>query len=79
VTKVAIKLLLEVEVVERVHKVLLIEVGVDAEHLEEDGLADAGKLLRESAPLTHPLIRAAEEGRVGDVGVVGEGDAGGVG
>ena len=48
VRKARVELLLQVEMVKRLDKVVPVEVGVDAEHLQEDGATDAGKLLGES-------------------------------
>lgn len=79
VAETAVELLLEVQMVEGLHEVRPIEVGVDAEHLQEDGLAYAREVLGETAPLADPIVRPAEEDRVGDAGVVGERHAGGVG
>lgn len=84
VAEAAVQLLLEVEVVEWLDEVGVVHVRVDAEHLEEDGLADGQEVLWETAPPAGPV----PVGRVGDVGegllrgdgrVDGVGDAGGFG
>lgn len=54
VTEAAVQLLLEVEVVERLGEMCPVEMGIDPEHLQEDGLADVEEVLGESASLSYP-------------------------
>lgn len=84
VGEAAVELLLEVEVVEGVGEVGPVEVGVDAEHLAEDGLADVDEGLGEARALADPFGLAGGAGELGKRGggdgrVVGVGDAGRVG
>lgn len=78
VAEAAVELFLQVEVVEGIDKVGPVEVGVDSEHLAEDGLADLDEFLGKAAPLPDPVpvARAAQlrERRCGDGGIMGEGD-----
>lgn len=60
--------------VERLDKVCPVKVGVDSEHLTEDGLADFHKVLGKARPLADPVRLAGagqlREGRGRDAGVV---------
>lgn len=78
VAEATIQLLLEVEVVEGVDKVRVVQVRVDAEHLAEDGLADAAELLGEPAALAEPVVGRRGCGRGGEGCVERVGDAFGV-
>lgn len=62
VAEAAVELLLQVEVVEGLDEVGVVQVGVDAEHLQEDGLADGHEVLGEAAAPAHIVA----VGRVGD-------------
>ena len=70
VAEAAIQLLLEVQVVKGLGKVCPVKMGVDPEHLQEDGLADGEELFGKSAPLPNPLVRAVEESCGGNMKVV---------
>lgn len=74
VAEAAVKVVLEVQVIERLCKVRPVQMRVNTEHLEEDGLANAEELLWETAPLANPFIRSSEQSVGGDLGVVGETD-----
>lgn len=80
VTEATVELLLEVDVVEGVGEVGPVEMGVDAEHLAEDGLADVDEVLGEARALADPVGLATGAGELGqrrrrDGGVVRKGDA----
>lgn len=84
VTEAAVELLLEVQVVEWVDEVGVVHVRVDAEHLEEDSLADGNEVLGKPASPADPVsvvgIGDARKGLLGGDGRVdGEGDAGRIG
>lgn len=66
----AVELLLQVQMIEGFREVGPVEVSVDAEHLEEDGLANVEKFLGESAALADPIVRARQECRRRDLRVV---------
>lgn len=53
--KAAVELLLQVEMVKGVGEVCPIQVGVYAEHLAEDHLADVYELLGEARSLAEPI------------------------
>ena len=57
----AVHRLLQVEA-EHVLKMGPVEVGVDSEHLAEDGLAELHKVLGEPAPLSHPVLTGLGHG-----------------
>lgn len=61
VAEAAVELLLQVEVVEGLDEVGVVQVGVDAEHLQEDGLADGHELLGEPAAAAHPVLAVAAD------------------
>lgn len=73
-TKAAVELLLQVQVVEGLNEMGPVEVGVDSEHLTENGLTDLDKVLGEARPLANPvrLSRVCQlgEGRCSDARVV---------
>lgn len=64
--------------VEGVNKVSPVQVGIDPEHLSEDGLADLEEVLWKTASLSDPvaIARAAQLGKRGRgyLGVVRERD-----
>lgn len=66
----AIELLLQVQMVEGLRKVGPVKVSVDAEHLEEDGLANVEKLLGEAAALADPVVRTRQKCRCGNLRVM---------
>ena len=61
--------------VERVEEVVPVEVGVDAEHLEEDGAADVAKVFGKAAALADPVLAAGLVAVGGFLGGRGVGDA----
>lgn len=58
VTEATVELLLKIQVVEGLHKVGPVEMGVHAEHLGEDGLADSRELLGKPTTLSNVLIKS---------------------
>jgi hypothetical protein len=58
VGEAAVQLLLEVEVVERVDEVSPIKVGIDTEHLPEDGLANIEKIFWKTTSFSDPVTIA---------------------
>ena len=56
----AVHALFDIQVVERIDKVSPVEVGVDAEHLSEDSLADIDKVGWEATALTDPVAGTRE-------------------
>ncbi len=72
VAEAAVQLLLEIEMVERVGKMGPVQMSIYAEHLQEDGLANAKELLREPAAFADPLIRARQNRDGCDLRIVGE-------
>lgn len=62
VGEAAVELLLEVEVVKGLEKVVPVQVGVDAEHLQENGAADADELAREAAAAPDPVLAVGPVG-----------------
>lgn len=80
----AVELLLQIQMIERVDKMRVVEMRIDAEHLQKDGLADAAKVLGEAGALAEPVGFAAAGGggrrrRRGEGRVDGVRDARGVG
>lgn len=67
-TKTAVELLLQAQVVKRVHKVRVVQVRVGAEHLQENRLADGGEFSGEAAPPAEPFTVAAAGGAGAAVG-----------
>lgn len=57
--KTAVELLLQAQVVKRVHKVRVVQMRVGAQHLQENGLADGREFLGEAAAPAEPLPVAA--------------------
>lgn len=57
----AVELLLQVEVVEGLDEVGMVQVCVDAEHLQENGLADGHELLGEPAAAAYPVFAVAAD------------------
>lgn len=55
VTEAAIELLLQIQMVERLSEVGPVKVGIDSEHLTEDGLADLDEVLWETRSFAHPI------------------------
>jgi len=55
VREATVELLLKVEVVKGLGKVSPVQMGVDAEHLSEDHLANVDKLVREARSLADPF------------------------
>jgi len=70
VAEAAVQLFLKIQVVEGVDEVGPVEMGVDAEHLTEDHLANFDEVLGETAALAYPisvsLVRNLREWRGGD-------------
>lgn len=54
-TKAAVQLLLEVEMIERISEMRMVEMRIYAKHLQKDGLADAAKLLGKAGALAKPF------------------------
>lgn len=84
VTEAAVELLLEVQLVEWLDEVGMVHVCVNAEHLQEDSLADLEEVLGKTAPPADPVtvvgVGDAREGLLGcDGRVDGKGDAGRIG
>lgn len=78
-TKTAVQLLLEVEVVERVGEMRMVEMRVYAKHLQKDGLADAAKLFGKAGALAEPFGIGRRGWLSGEGRVECIGDAVGVG
>lgn len=74
VAETAVELLLQVQMVERLHEMSPVEVRVDTKHLAENGLADLNKILREGRALPHPVRLSGagqlRKGSGGNAGVV---------
>lgn len=52
-----IQMFVEIQVIERIHKVSPIEMRIDSKHLPKDGLADVDEFLGKAAALTDPVAR----------------------
>lgn len=74
----AVQLLLQVEMIKRIGKVGVVEMRIDAKHLQENGLADAAKLFGEARALAEPFSIGGRGGLRGEGWVESIRDARGV-
>lgn len=79
VAEATVQLLLQVEVVEGLHEVVPVQMGVDAEDLAEYQLTGAPKLLGKPAPGPKPLVATLLGGIARVLGVNGKRHRVGVG